>query len=53
MRPREVRPIDETTDKETSETGEDSLSPPPNYGRRSPTTKEHWEEELLVELTRL
>jgi hypothetical protein len=53
MRPREVRPIDETTDEESSETGEDPPSPPPNYGRRSPTTKERREEELLVELTRL
>jgi hypothetical protein len=53
MRPREVRPIDETTDEESSETGEDPPSPPLNYGRRSPTTEECREEELLVELTRL
>jgi hypothetical protein len=53
MRPREVRPIDETMDDLSSETGEDPPSPPPNYGRRSPTTKEHREEELLVELTRV
>jgi hypothetical protein len=53
MRPREARPIDETTNNESSETGEDPLSPPPNYGRRSPTTEEHREEELLAELTRV
>jgi hypothetical protein len=53
MRPREVRPIDKTTDNESSKTGEDPPSPPLNYGRRSPTTEEHREEELLAELTRV
>jgi hypothetical protein len=53
MRPREVRPIDETTDNKSSKTGEDLPSPPPNYGRRSPTNEECREEELLAELTRV
>jgi hypothetical protein len=53
MRPREVRPIDKTTDDKPSKTGEDPSSPPPNYGRRSPTNKECREEELLAELTRV
>jgi hypothetical protein len=54
MRLREVRPIDETTDNSSSEAlREDPPSPPPNYGRRSPTTKECREEDLLAELTRV
>jgi hypothetical protein len=53
MQPRENRSIDDTTESDAILGEEEPPSPPPNYGRRSPTAEETREMDLLAELTEL